>query len=397
MTSTCSSHDSHNTMDCHTAYHLNMTLQKELPVFGWKHNVTYRSIACARCNNAQNTTFWGLNITCKVASKQPDPNIIVVKTFLKQHVDCSWRYSPTANLVEHYKSCVVRDSPCASNNLRVLATVRELCASYAMVFEAEGGRWYRNPHCAFCNPEGRLIKHSTSGLPPIWPPLRILLDVSTNIKEPTQLNTLLPTIVTRPPIRGHNLSSQVLNCTSALSNCTVTFGGKTCQVFTSAKNQSNQERFSSTKSFLMVTTNPISYDQNAIKLHGNQSVYILCPENRYQNGKLVLYRNSNESENPVLSHITFTGMLLSMVSLCFLLIVYLSFKELRNLPGKCVINLSVALLCYQAIFLSARKSTEVDALCKAVAIFLHLFILSTFTWMSVMAFDTANTFTTIGM
>ena len=395
MTSTCSSHDSHSTKACHSAHHLNMTLQKELPVFGWKHNVTYRSIACARCNNEQNTSFWGLNITCKFTSKQPAPNITSVKNFLKQHADCSWRYSPTANLVEHYKSCVVHDSPCASNKLRALATVRELCASYAMVFEAEGGRWYRNPHCAFCNPEGRSVKkHSANGLPPIGPPLRILLDVTTNIKEPTELNTLLPTIVTRPPIRGHNLSSQVLNCTSAMSNCTVTFGGKTCQVFTSVKNQSNQVKFSSNKSFVMVTTNPIPYDQNAIKLQGN-TVYILCPE--HQNGNPVVNKKSNESENPVLSHITSTAMLLSIASLCFLLVMYLSFKELKNLPGKCVINLSVALLCYQAIFLSAKKSTEVDALCKAVAIFLHLFILSTFTWMSIMAFDAANTFTTKGM
>ena len=61
-----------------------------------------------------------------------------------------------------------------------------------------------------------------------------------------------------------------------------------------------------------------------------------------------------------------------------------------------MINLSAALLCYQAIFLTLRKSTEVDALCKVVAIFLHFFILAAFAWMSVMAFDTANTFSTKG-
>ena len=98
----------------------------------------------------------------------------------------------------------------------------------------------------------------------------------------------------------------------------------------------------------------------------------------------------------MLHRITSIGMPLSMALLFFLLIVYLSFKELRNLPGKCVINLCGALLCYQALFLSAEKSTEVPILCQAVAILLHFFVRSAFSWMTVMAKDTASTFTTTG-
>ena len=99
----------------------------------------------------------------------------------------------------------------------------------------------------------------------------------------------------------------------------------------------------------------------------------------------------------VLIYVTFTGTLLSIISLCFLLCVYFCFTELRNLPGKCLISLSVALLCYQAVFLGAAvKPRKVDALCKVVAIFLHFFLLAAFSWMSVMAFDTASTFTVKG-
>ena len=98
----------------------------------------------------------------------------------------------------------------------------------------------------------------------------------------------------------------------------------------------------------------------------------------------------------MLHRITSIGMPLSMALLFFLLIVYLSFEELRNLPGKCVINLCGALLCYQALFLSTEKSTEVPILCQAVVILLHFFVRSAFSWMTVMAKDTASTFTTTG-
>lgn len=54
------------------------------------------------------------------------------------------------------------------------------------------------------------------------------------------------------------------------------------------------------------------------------------------------------------------------------------------------------MLFYQGIFLGTEKSREVATLCKAVAIFLHLFLLAGFSWMSVMAFDTASTFSVKG-
>ena len=134
----------------------------------------------------------------------------------------------------------------------------------------------------------------------------------------------------------------------------------------------------------------IPFDKNAMVLQGN-AVYILCPENPAGQAD-----KDPKHGLTSLVYVTFVGTLLSIISLCFLLRVYSSFKELRNLPGKCLMSLSMALLCYQVIFLCTAKSTEVVALCKAVAIFLHFFILAAFAWMTVMGFDTANTFTVQG-
>ena len=124
-----------------------------------------------------------------------------------------------------------------------------------------------------------------------------------------------------------------------------------------------------------------------MKLQGS-TVYVVCPEQQVD--------TEPQRESLILNYITFIGTLLSIISLCFLIGVYMMFKELRNLPGKCLINLSLALLFYQAIFLGAAESKVFDVLCKAVAIFLHYFILAAFCWMCAMAFDTAKAFSVKG-
>ena len=91
-------------------------------------------------------------------------------------------------------------------------------------------------------------------------------------------------------------------------------------------------------------------------------------------------------------YITFIGSILSIISLLFLVVVYMSFKELRNLPGKRLVSLSIALVWYQIIFRLSAVYKDVEGLCKAVAICLHFFFLAAFSWMSVIAFDTTNTF-----
>ena len=388
MRSTCRSYNSLSTNDCHTltVQQLNMTLQKELPVFAMKQNVTYRSIACAKCNDEENASFWGLDISCKsTRGSPPTPNLTAVSTFLNEHKDCSWKYAPTHDLADYYRSCVVKDAPCASNKLNISPIVRELCELYSMVFTVDGKRSYRNPHCALCNQEGWLIPQKSSvSIESFLPPLRILLDVSTNIKFTTESRKN-----SQPTIKTEVLRSQVFNISSQLLNCTATIDNCTCQVLILANNRSSQASLSSNKTLVTLTQTLISYHNDSIRLQGN-NVYTLCPT--AQPGPIDAFKKYEKE----LNHITLAGMILSIVSLCLLLIVYSSFKELRNLPGKCVINISGASLCYQAFFLSSKKSTEVPLLCQLVAILLHFFVLSTFSWMAVMAFDTACTFTTTG-
>lgn len=388
MKSSCSLPGNQDINECQTVQQLNMTIQKELPVFDWTQNITYRSIACARCNGEGNLTFWGLNIECR-GSSWDGGDIEAVKTFVKNN-SCTWKYAPLPELKQRYKSCVHPDTQCtASNQLPVMSVIQEVCSSYSMTFRVYATKIvkYRNPHCVLCNPEGKRQPGSSAGGPPM-PPWSILVDVSSNIAYPKEPKTPHPTVITGPSAQGDNLTSQIFNCTSNTKNCTEIVGGKTCQVVTLTKNQSTPVNVSFNKSRVVFTTREqFLKDKKAMKLQGN-AVYVLCPERHTD--------KDPKEDSSVLIYITLIGTVLSIISLCILLGVYLMFKELRNLPGKCLINLSLALLCYQTIFLSAAKSKEIDVLCKAVAIFLHFFILAAFSWMCAMAFDTANAFSVKG-
>lgn len=391
MKSSCSLHNRYTTSNCQIVHRLNITPQKELPVFDWTQNVTYRSIVCARCNKAGNLSIWGLEVSCPkaIGSFPTFVDITALKRFLIEHKRCWWKYAPGQHLKSQHKSCVLQDTKCASNQLPVMSVIKELCYSYSMVFSVNVGFTivkYRNPHCALCNSG---VNFRQFPFVVFGSPLSILLDVSSNIvnpEEPTNPQSAL----TSGPV-SPDLTPQIANCTSSINNCTVTFGDQRCKVFTSETNQSIQNRSSLNNSHLSdVKLAEIRMDKNVMALQGN-AVYILCPENPTgQAGKDPGYGLT------ILIHVTFVGTLLSIISLCLLLSVYLSFKELRNLPGKCLMNLSLSLLSYQTIFLCAEKSTEVVALCKAVAIFLHFFILAAFAWMTVIGFDTANTFTMQG-
>ena len=372
MKSTCALNNEYSS-DCKNVERLSLSMQRELPMFDAQNNITYRSIACARCNNAdrQKLISWGLRVTCPDRrTKLPqDKNINTIKTFLKDK--CSWNYESTVNLSRIFESCVVRDTLCdSSTQFSGVTLVKELCSSYSMLFSVKVSQYvthfYRNPHCAICNPQGKQYgtneneESDTSGShpPPLGPPLSVLLDISSE--------TFVKPQVTHPSI--------LINCSFEVKNCSVLFEGKKCLIISSA--EVNQ---SSTLPLNRGVIHIPSYKVGLQHVYGN-FLSVLCPADE----------DKRKMEDEI--YITFIGSILSISSLFFLVVVYMSFKELRNLPGKCLVSLSIALVWYQIIFCLSAVSKDVEGLCKAVAICLHFFFLAAFSWTSVIAFDTANTF-----
>ena len=398
MKSSCSLQPkSQDTNECQSIQDLNMTLDKELPVFDRGNNVTYRSIACAKCNDAGNLSFWGLEIAnCRSPSLESlQANVTAIKRFLKENDQCSWQYVPLSNLKQPYKRCIPQDMVCASNQLPVMSVIRKLCSSYSMPIMIAGLNTlaFRNPHCALCQPnerkKGDAIQESfsqaggstvSSSFP--GPPLSILFDLSSSVLDEKVIQNA------QPPSANYkdNLTSS-FNCGSSEANCTVIYGSEVCTLLTSPINRTIPIPLNSSR-VTVLTSQMLQNQEKEMRLNGSL-FYLVCPDN--QNPK-----DLQREASTTLGQITFAGTMVSIVSNCFLLVVYLSFKQLRNLPGKCLISLLSAMLCNHIIFLCAAKFQQVELYCKAIAICLHFFVLASFWWMSVMAFDTANAFNVYG-
>nr|XP_006012590.2 PREDICTED: G-protein coupled receptor 126-like isoform X1 [Latimeria chalumnae] len=96
-----------------------------------------------------------------------------------------------------------------------------------------------------------------------------------------------------------------------------------------------------------------------------------------------------DAENTkVLTFITYIGCGISAIFSAATLVTYIAFEKLRrDYPSKILMNLSTALLFLNLVFLldGWLASFNIEGLCIAVAAFLHLFLLTSFTWMGLEA------------
>ncbi|NXL42285.1 AGRG2 protein, partial [Podilymbus podiceps] len=106
---------------------------------------------------------------------------------------------------------------------------------------------------------------------------------------------------------------------------------------------------------------------------------------------LNLYGNTplNPTQELVLTFISYIGCGLSAIFLSITLVTYIAFEKIRrDYPSKILIQLCAALLLLNLVFLldSWIALYDTKGLCIAVAVFLHYFLLVSFTWMGLEAF-----------
>ncbi|KFP40423.1 G-protein coupled receptor 64, partial [Chlamydotis macqueenii] len=104
-----------------------------------------------------------------------------------------------------------------------------------------------------------------------------------------------------------------------------------------------------------------------------------------------LYGNTplNPTQELVLTFISYIGCGLSAIFLSITLVIYIAFEKIRrDYPSKILIQLCAALLLLNLVFLldSWIALYDTRGLCIAVAVFLHYFLLVSFTWMGLEAF-----------
>ena len=118
----------------------------------------------------------------------------------------------------------------------------------------------------------------------------------------------------------------------------------------------------------------------------NGTAYICVDYSSYYKTKAKQGRSSK-----LLDLLSFIGLCASIPCLVLVLLTYSLFNDLRTVPGVNLMNLTLSLLLTHVLVFGI-KATHIKPLCNAIAVLLHYLYLVTFTWMSIIAFDTYRTF-----
>ena len=123
----------------------------------------------------------------------------------------------------------------------------------------------------------------------------------------------------------------------------------------------------------------------------NDSIWVCAQYSSSDESSMGAGLPSNTDGNIILLVLTYIGLSLSIVSFVLVLFTYSLFEELRTVPGINLMNLSLSHLLVDLVYLGTGY-VEAKVACRIISILLHYFFLVSFTWMSVIAFETWKIF-----
>ena len=387
-------------------------LLRSLPVFDKDSHVTYRNIFCARCNGAVNTTYWKLKFDCFSWFNPATFNFTTSMDILKQN--CSLDIYPEDVQLKYLKRCIPRFQDCHNVSQQKNESYYQTeCLRYAFPVCLNNGKIrFRNPQCALCNgiKPSDLDNGCVSGSGGVSPPLTILFDFSST----SQYN-----IKVQDKKRG--VIQQVVHAvTCSVDEVYDPYAGSCKKIVSPGHYNGNQQDTQTGTKTWNLNCTFIAFNKTDVIQLPNGSIYLkhhrktyIKSKYRILDDKLLLcvnlsrnftgtqkehgYHTTDKTKTTpaFLQLLTSIGCIVSIVSLVLLLVTYILFAELRNLPGKIIISLAVSLLLYQSVLFTAGKKDNEET-CLAVAVLLHIFVLSSFTWMNVMAYDVHRIFAPLG-
>mgnify|MGYP001794652003 CR=1 FL=1 len=398
-------------------------LFKLAPVFDSVKKIDYKNYYCAICNYATNLTFWKMEASCTRASSSR-LNATTLISRIKKGL-CTSKFQPSRQQVKSPAHCIPMtedDKNCLKRSFwkgSVAETVQKLCRSFA--FEVCIGSKFKNPYCVLCLSSTHIqfpqcaCQGSTIGVPD----LTVMFDFGSTARYTVwKLNQeeeeeSEPVVVEYSECKSgqvYDHFSQV--CRDLYWKPSLKQNRNSTSNITTAINSSTVLKNSSCALILLNKTEIVMLQNRSIFVVSHKRTYgpakysiqrgtiILCT--KFTNiSKRVLdaerkNRTSSVAKNlSVFQITTYIGGGLSIISLIVLLAIYSCIGELRNLPGKIIMNLAVALLIYQSLFFLTGQ-THLKHFCVVVAVFLHYFFLAMFSWTSIFAFDVTATFTTKG-
>lgn len=378
------------------------SLSLELPVLDLDDSSVYKNMFCARCNHATNPVYWKFSASCIGRFTEHDipKNRTLMLEFIKNN--CKWSFTdPIVN--ENLKNCLAVKVSCKTSQPHN-SLLSYLCSFYALHFchSIE----YKNPHCEICQGNDLSAFSCNCDTPPNPPsnndteggflPLDILFDFSSSIQT-VKIGQTTTTVKNKKCEHGFVFDP---------------FTEKCIKVYVLDRPISNNDsyvRYKCSKGSGFVEINLLSitmwpngsiwiplhkktYDNGSYFINGSRAFICMNLTRHFTETTTIFSEDANFKRRQIL---TFVGCAISMISLILLLAVYITIPELRTLPGKNLMSLSSSMLFYHTAFLMAGQ-TAYPSLCMVVSVVLHYSLLSSFCWMSVMAFDVSKTFSKTG-
>ena len=352
--------------------------------------MTYMNQHCAECHEILEYQRWDTRLSCS------NETLVVVQERLKEKQlvftseerrlirdTCVVQMRPPFGLktsrCRMVKECTNRESP---DYLKCRVYKEQI---YSMV----PVQTYKNPHCARCSGALLIMLSAFNSIAGGKgdPSLGLLFDFTKNSK----IFGLKEVQVEQECKPGEIYDLQLKTCrkkrifkdSTVLKNWTCAFANET---------------FPNSTAYITVHKNLSIYVPSHEKMY-KPSEYLWHDGNVTVCGNLSarFLRTSMQNLPKLYSRaeylITVIGLTLSILALLVVIITYCLFPELRSkLPGKIVINLSVALMLAQLVFLCDMFEDVTGDACTAIAVLLQFLLLAAFCWMNVMAFDVSRTF-----
>ena len=364
-----------------------------LPVSDFIDKIDYKNVFCARCNHAKNQTYWKFSASCESALDLPRNRSLMLQYIMSS---CEWSFEPPSDYNNHSKRCLAVQEICPHLELvQKEPLLPDLCSFYA--FPVCYNVRTKNPHCEICkgNDISRYWCRCQTPSPPVptAPGSIPSLDILFHFSSSSHI------------IKVGNQETIVKNKVCTEDFVFDPFVEKCVQIHVDIPNKGLENGTYVNCSFIEINVSLAALLPNGSvwipshkSIYSNESYFILgsslflCIDLKHSYTDTEVFVSTKIT---LLQILTYIGCAISMISLIFLLAIYIALPELRTLPGRNLISLSCAMLLYHIFFLLTGQADK-PYICMAVSLLLHYFLLSSFCWMGVMAFDVAKTFGATG-
>ena len=376
-----------------------------IPVTSIRTNITYRNYYCLYCNNEANLNIqtWEYEVNCPVDKNNLNRMILDTKeqvNYYIHNVTRNCRKTITYPRIKGTDQPSVFIRPCKKSLPPVcpVGTPNDLARNCSLSgtayrYNVHSNIIYHNPYCAECSkmndtkitcldPTFRssifpIYQKRISSLSILFDPnlLEDYLNINSNNNSKNQMIYSL----SHKCKKSNELYNVFLNKCNSITNLSreIIISMKCSYPIQASE---GYIQFDNGSLYLRNQSILLNRDQYAF-IHDRQVIF--CADQWKQNRpKFSFYRNI----------VTVICTSISLICLVIFAIAFGLIPSLHNLPGKCLLILSISIFIGQSTFIITSNLTRYSSLCSMSGILIHYFYLSSFFWLLIISIHIHSTF-----